>query len=330
MSRDPQYRNICFTVNAEGEEPLLLLDMLHSSWQHVKFCVYQRELGSNEHFQGYLELTTPKSYSALHALEGLETAHFEKRGGSAKQADHYCRKAVPHCECNCCVKERAAPTYLEGPWEFGEISKQGQRSELMEIQKELDKGAAIKRVAVDHFPEFVRFGRAFKDYKRIVSAKRDFKPLVILLCGGSGTGKSRTATLLGKALGSFYKVPDKHSGFWCDDYDGEEVFFIDEMNGSKMTPEFFNGLVDRYEFVVPSHGSAGTQLIARYIIIASNYTPRVWWKRRSLDQQKQTMRRIDLVIPFVDKFYKMAVRPPTVLLQRYPPIIPDNVIVMPI
>lgn len=318
--RAPQHRNICFTVNADGEEPLLLLDPLHETWNHVKFCVYQREMGSHEHFQGYLELTTPKTYDALHNLEGLETAHFERRRGTAKQAEHYCMKPVDGCECNVCITERNSPTYIEGPWFHGERSQQGQRSELLEIQRDLDAGASMKRVAQTNFPEFVRFGKAFKDYKRLTAPKRDFKPYVWLFVGHAGTGKTRTATTLGKALGSFYRVPDKHTGFWCDDYDGEEVFFIDEMDGNRMTPNFFNALIDRYECVVPVHGGAGHQLISKHIIIASNYTPRVWWKNRNKEQQRQTMRRIDFVIPMFNKPVEKKKRPPTVLLKRFPPL----------
>lgn len=297
--RPPRYRNVCYTVNKQGEDPLLLLDETHPTWQHVRYNIYQREQGSNEHFQGYLELTTPKTYEALHDLEGLETAHFEARRGTAKQARHYCMKEDPTCDCNICIAERAAPTFVEGPWEFGEMSHQGQRADLMEIQRDLDRGVSLQQISRNNFPEFVRFGSAFKNYKRMNTAKRDFKPLVILICGPSGTGKSRFAHKLGKMLGSFYKIPDKHTGFWCDDYDGEDVFFIDEMNGNKCTPEFFNGLIDRYEFVVPSHGSAGHQLISRYIIIATNYAPKYWWKKRNADQVKQTMRRIDWVMPFI-------------------------------
>ncbi len=297
--RAPQYRNICYTINVDGEELMPLLDETHDTWQHVKYNVYQREIGEHEHFQGYMELTQSKTFEALHMMEGLERGHFEKRRGNAKQARHYCVKPEEGCECNICKEERAAPTYIEGPWEFGEISHQGQRADLIEIQRDLDRGVSLRQISKTNFPEFVRFGNAFKNYKRMNSVKRDFKSLVILICGNSGTGKSRFATQLGKYLGSFYKVPDKHTGFWCDDYDGEDVFFIDEMNGNKCTPEFFNGLIDRYEFVVPAHGSAGHQLIARYIIIASNYAPKFWWKKRNADQLHQTMRRIDWVMPFI-------------------------------
>lgn len=297
--RAPRHRNICFTINADGENPLLLLDFEHDTWQHVKFCVYQRELGSHEHFQGYMEFSEQMTFSAIVAMEGMEHAHLEARRGSAKQASHYCRKPDPTCDCNVCNAERAEPTYVEGPWEFGVMSAQGQRAELMEIQRELDRGASLLRIATEHFPEYVRFSKAFIDYSRLISEKRDFKPVVLLLVGPSGTGKTRTALRIARYLGSVYLVPSKHTGFWCDDYAGEDVFMIDEMNGDKMKPEFFNGLVDRYEFVLPIHGQGGHQFNSKYIIICSNYAPKFWWKRRSENQVYQTMRRIDWVMKFI-------------------------------
>jgi len=304
--RSPQHRNICFTVFAEPGEDLLMLDPW--SWPHMKYCIYSREVAPDtgrEHFQGYVEFTQPKSFSAIHAkCVGLEIAHFERRRGSAKQAIHYCLKPEPGCYCNICSKERTNPTHIEGPFEYGEKTAQGQRQDLLTIKRELDQGKSLKRVAQDDelFPTFIKFPRALETYKRWITTPRDFKPIVMLFVGPSGIGKTRTALLISKYLGSTYIVPSKHTGFWCDDYMGEDTFFIDEMNGDKMTPEFFNGLVDRYPFVVPSHGNAGHQLVSRYIIICSNYAPRFWWKKRSPDQLKQTTRRIDLVFKFMRPF----------------------------
>lgn len=301
--RLPQHRNVCFTVfGAEGTD-LLLLDPW--SWPHMKYCIFSREVAPDtgrEHFQGYVEFTQPKTFSALHSkCEGLEIAHFERRRGSAKQAIHYCLKPEPGCYCNICSSERSVPTHVEGPFEFGEKSVQGQRADLITIKRELDSGKSLKRVAMDDelFPTFIKFPKALETYKRWTTRPRDFKPLVILCVGPPGTGKSRFMLQLANFLGSVYLVPSKHTGFWCDDYMQESVFFIDEMNGDKITPEFFNGLVDRYPFVVPSHGQAGHQLTSRYIFICSNYSPKYWWKKRSAVQLKQTLRRIDLVFKFI-------------------------------
>lgn len=298
----PRYRNICFTVQALEGEPLRLLDFSHPTWQHVKYCIYQREMGTHEHFQGYLELTNQKTFKALHRLDGLKTAHFEKRMGSAKQAAHYCSKPHDGCTCNQCHEERREPTYLEGPWSFGEMSQQGQRTELMLIQVDLNKGKRLRDIAMDNFPEWVRFGRAFKEYRRMIAVPRHFKPIVILIIGPSGLGKSRFAHDLARYLQGdefYYIVPEKTTGvLWCDDYDGQDVFFCDEFDGSRCRPTFFNGLVDRYPFVVPSHGGAGSHLTSHYMVFVSNYHPKYWWKNRSLLQLEQTMRRIDVLIPF--------------------------------
>lgn len=300
--RAPQVRNLCFTVFGDPfTEGPPLLDFTHSSWQHVKYCVYQREIcptTNRVHLQGYLELSQSKTYSALHNLLGLENAHFEKRYGSAKQARHYCLKPVAGCDCEVCRKEIATPTKLEGPWEFGEMSSQGQRADLLEVKKAIDRGTSLKRIAQDNelFPTWVKFPKAFQMYRHMVTPERKVKPQVWLFIGPSGTGKTRTAMALARGLGSVYKVPPKHSGFWCDRYDNETVFLIDEMNGSKMTPEFFNELLDWYPMDVPVHGTAGHQFNSPYVFICTNYHPRHWWRKRSPDQIKQTMRRIDIVV----------------------------------
>lgn len=319
----PKYRNICFTVNAQDGVELRLLDFAHPTWAKVKYLIYQREMGEHEHFQGYMELTAQLSFKQLHKLEGLERAHFEKRLGSAKQAIHYCSKPHEGCTCNQCLSEAESPTFLEGPWIFGEANAPGQRTELLLIQADLNRGKSLKRIAQDNFPEFIRFGRAFKEYRRVNQEPRNFKPVVILLVGRPGAGKSRFGLKLAEMLGQrTYIVPDKHSGFWCDDYDGEDVFFMDETDGSRFKPTFFNGLVDRYPFVVPAHGHAGSQLVAKYMVFCSNYLPKYWWKKRSPLQLEQTLRRIDIIIPFVQRRPEYVHSAHNVFLPGYGPMLP--------
>lgn len=325
-------RCYCITVNASEDEELRLLDP--GTWPHVTFFVYQREVGGQdhrEHFQAYMELDSAVRFSTLQTTcEGLATAHFESRRGSQADAIRYCVKPDFYKGKN--VEDS---TRVEGPWFFGEAKAQGQRQDLLEIQRSLNAGTSLKRVAQDNFPEFIRFGRAFKDYKRIITRPRDFKTIVVLIVGPSGLGKSRFGHLLSRYLSiegrcdelqfpelgyhpDFnpvirgvqiddlspmpYALPEKHTGFWADDYDSESVFFIDEFGGHRCTPTFFNGLADRYPFVVPAHGAAGHQMVSKYLVICSNYAPKFWWAKRNADQLKQTTRRIDCLIKLIPDF----------------------------
>lgn len=136
-------------------------------------------------------------------------------------------------------------------------------------------------------------------------APRNSKTVTICFYGPSGVGKSRFATEFARCLGPVYKVPQpKGSGLYWDDYDSQPVVFIDEMDGNYMTPTFFNTLCDRYECVVPVHGGAGHQMVASYIIICSNYHPKNWWKRRTPAQLQQTLRRIEVLVPFIVSFWQ--------------------------
>jgi len=288
-----QARNYCFTIAASDavpDGPALLDPELFPPW--LSYVVYQREIGEETnrmHFQGYLECVGKKSYAQIQAVPGFEGAHLEQRRGTQQQAIAYATKE---------------DTRVEGPWEHGTKKSQGSRSDLAETQESIKAGYSIKRLAEEHYGTMIRYGKAIKEYKRTVTEPRDWKPFVILVVGPSGTGKSRFATRLAKCFGTVYKLPMKNSGPWFDDYDNEDVLFMDEFDGSVMRPNFFNELNDRYECVVPAHGSAGHQMVSRVHIIVSNYAPKYWWKKRSADQLKQTTRRIDWIcklIPFKPK-----------------------------
>lgn len=310
MSRDPQVRNVVFTLNAQEGEDLLLLDMDHPTWTNVKYVIYQREMGSHEHFQGYIEFSQPKTYASIHAMEGLERARFDKRRGTAKQASHYCQKPVDNCFCSHCEDERTHPTKLEGPWSAGEMSQQGVRADLLEVKRAIDSGVSLKRIAQDPdlFCTWVKMPKNFETYKRISTVERDEPPMVFCFVGLPASGKTRTAYNLARKIGSVYSVPPKNGIFYCDDYNQEECFIIDEMDGHRMTPQFFNQLCDRYPMCVPSHGSAGHQFTSKYIFITSNYHPKYWWKRRAHKDWQQTLRRINVLIYF-PKYEKPAPRP---------------------
>jgi len=86
------------------------------------YLVFQRERGEHgtDHVQGYAQFSTRRSFKQ--AKESLNTyfdgCHLEKAKGSPEQNRDYCTKE---------------DTRIEGPWEFGNISKPGKRNDLKDF-----------------------------------------------------------------------------------------------------------------------------------------------------------------------------------------------------
>ncbi len=264
MESNPRYRNICFTINADYPKDLLLLDMEHESWYRVKFCVYQREIENHEHFQGYMELEIPMSFTSLHMLEGLERASFRKRRGTAKQAADYCRKQDD--------------TYIEGPWEMGLMSHQGSRQDLMDVQVSILAGHGLKRIAEDHPVELLKYPSGIRLMSQLLSKQRSERTICFVFYGAGGTGKSTFARLLASYLGSntFFVPCAKGSGLYWDGYSQGDVVVIDEFKGDRMKPTFFNMLIDDGPCQVPVHMST-MHFDSKYVIITTNISPMNWW-----------------------------------------------------
>ena len=282
-----QYRNVFFTVNFTEENPVeeagMLLEVDFPEW--VTYMVYQLEVGAEggEHFQGYMEFMGKHSFKQICEIPGLERAHLEPRRGTQLQADQYCRKT---------------DTRVDGPWSWGSMKEQGivisvrwksrqsfleliyavgSRSDILLVKEKVDAGAPLKRVTDEHFGTMMRIGKAIANYKRQNTRPRDFKSIVVLFCGPAGTGKSTFAKRLATYLGTLYKAPQpKNSGAYYDDYDGETVMLLDEFDGHRMKPTDFNELFDRHEVVLPTHGSAGHQMVSKYIFICSKNAARNW------------------------------------------------------
>lgn len=299
MSRN---RNWCFTLNYGELAPFTFSEPDLGS--AVKFLCGQEEVAPTtgmHHFQGYLELENPKSLGGLLKLPlfaGLQEAgyslHCEPRRGTQRQAMDYALKDDDTSVPGSSVR-------------LGEPSQaQGTRTDLKELKALVDAKRPREELWDEHFGSMLRMHKGIAEYARIKARPRDHKTVVFLLVGPSGRGKSTTAHSLARALSraegqdSYFIFPEKSTGFWCDDYDGHSVALLDEMDGSRITPTMFNTLCDRFPCVVPSHGTAGHQFIAKYLIVCSNYLPKYWWRKRSSAQVVQTTRRIDVVWPFLD------------------------------
>lgn len=265
------------------------------TWPKVLFVIYQIEKCPDTgrlHYQGYMEFEKPVMFSWIKKnVPELAKAHFDERRGTQDQAIAYCSKQESR---------------VEGPFTCGTKldKRQGKRSDLEDIRSMIEDNPLISREELEHsyFSQMMRYGHAITDYKRRQTPPRNWKTITLVFYGYPGLGKSTLMKLLAPQLasdGRVYHVPGKKgSGQYYDDYDSQEVVVFDEMAGDRLRPIEFNQLADEHPCVVPAHGKAGHQFVAKYLLIGTNYLPRRWWADRSEAQIRQTIRRIDGMFVF--------------------------------
>jgi len=125
-------------------------------------------------------------------------------------------------------------------------------------------------LADQHFGAWVRYNRAFGEYKRIRTDPRDFKTEVQVIVGPTGTGKS---TYAAAQEDPYFK---QNSGWW-DGYDGQTTVVLDDFYGWLKYDDMLR-LMDRYPLLVQTKGGQ-RQFLARKLLITSNSLPRSWYSK---------------------------------------------------
>lgn len=267
----PKARYWCFTLNnpSPGE-----LDSLTASTQ-LQYLVYQREKGKKTgtvHFQGYIQLTTQLLLSTLKKL--VPRAHWVIAKGTPVEARNYC------------MKEDTRIGELVELGEFSEVA-QGNRSDIAEVQYDLDRGMLQHEYATKHFATFIRYPKLVENYATAKVRPRTGKEEIVVhfYYGIAGAGKSRLAFLTARLWGIEQgRIHGGQRGFyvfdlkqWFDGYKGERVIVIDDFRGSSCSFTTFKRLLDRYPFQMAVKGSS-CHVAATHFIITSNTLPDAWWK----------------------------------------------------
>ncbi len=193
-------------------------------WPHHRYTVYQEEIGTDHtpHLQGYTEFTKVITLAALKTL--MPQAHFEPRKGTKAQARAYCQKE---------------DTRISDPLEFGELPKQGQRTDLDTVCQAVIDGCSRQDIAREFPSSFVRYHRGLDELRQAVLPKVtpppyplsafSHDPLAVfekpqLIFGDSSTGKTAfalahfTNPLLVRHLDDLKShVPRVHDGIVFDD-----------------------------------------------------------------------------------------------------------------
>ncbi len=276
-----RYRNWVFTVN----NPDTLLDP--SEWPKATYVIYSEEVSESgtHHFQGYLELSGAHPLDYIKGFDGLERAHLEQRRGTQAQAIAYARKTDD-------------TTFIDGPYVWGNPKAQGERTDLNLVNAMVHEGATLRTIAEENPVAYIKFHGGISKLHAMMQPKRrpKEKPTCFVFFGAGGTGKTTFASLLASYLAprSFSLAMPKGSGTYWDGYEQGDAVIINEFNGSRCSPQFFNSLVDGGAFSVPIHGGS-VEFNSPVIIITTNVHPGFWWRT---NLKHSLMRRIVLFPTF--------------------------------
>lgn len=268
-------RSWCFTINnptnAEKESVKSLGDH-----DRVRYIVCGNEIGENgtPHLQGFIMLRSPRVMASVKKLSGMARSHLERMRGTPAQAAEYCKKDGDF-------------------WEAGDAPRQGARSDLDEIKREISEGKSELYIADNHFNKWVIYRRSFSAYRRLlVESPRNYKSWTNVLVGPTGLGKTRFVYQQHADDDIFVWGGDR----WFDGYCGQRIALLDDFRG-ELAIGFLLRLLDRYPMQVPIKGGF-VNWNPKRIYITSNHLPSFWWDdvgRTDLDALDRRIDRLDTI-----------------------------------
>jgi len=233
---------------------------------------------AKKHLQGYHYYKNARAYpnKKWRDLTGGDGRDFISRG-SPMQNYVYCSK-------------------LNDFWEFGDLPKQGERTDWELTRAHLQAGGDIA-TAIEAQPQLLPSIRALERFQQISLRPLQRDVTVIVLVGDAGTGKSRWA------YEHYPELYSKPEGQWYDGYTGQKTLLLDDYYGDLPYSHLLK-VLDRYALLVPIKGG---YLYAQWdtVIITSNRLPETWYVQGYTDALS---RRINLLVK--DYTHAQAISPP--------------------
>lgn len=239
-TKDNRYYAWCCTKNNYTQEDINKLVEFGKTAEEKKgkcrYLIFQEEKGElkgTPHLQIFVKPREKQSLGSLQKLIGIQM-HCQPRHSSStdEKAAHYCKKPCGDDDCDSkhCKEAKEHPDLQWGTQEFGTITKQGQRSDLIEVTDELRNGASWKSIADQYQTQFVMYQRGLKEWKLAMDDKSEvvkYNPQVHWIYGPSTCGKSTYAKKqLLKRFGKYWEKTNRDN--WFCGYDGEEGVLFDD------------------------------------------------------------------------------------------------------
>lgn len=287
--RGSRCRHWLYTIwlggNHDSRQREVVLAALATPPAHTRYTVYQVEKGNNGsgdraeqlHVQGYIGFESQVTLAVVKSRMGFPWIHLEALKGKTDvlRAIKYCQK-----------KE----TQVEGPWFHGEkpTGSQGRRSDIADVCQAVIDGKDEDTIAAEFPIQYVKYHGGLGMLRlRVCKLKQRKRCLVVVLWGGSGTGKTT------RAWQAFPDAFGKRNESWWAGYTGQKVVIWDEFDSSKLSSLDFASFCDTIPLQVPfkgGHVGLGMELL----IITTNRDPAYWcWANApSLEEGRAWERRI--------------------------------------
>jgi len=202
-----------------------------------------------KHLQGYLYYTNPRSYPNKKWRDLFPGIRDFISRGTPQQNYDYCSK-------------------LGDFWSYGDLPKQGARTDWDTARCSLQQGLSIPQVIEDQ-PQLLPCIRSLERFQQLSLRPLNRDVTVIVIHGDAGTGKSRWA------YDNHPELYSKPEGQWFDGYTGQKTLLLDDYYGDIPYPQFLK-VLDRYPLSVPVKGGF---VHAQWdtVIITSNRNPSNWY-----------------------------------------------------
>lgn len=265
------HRAWCFTLNNYEAEyiPYLQEESIRSQCTYIIFGEEVGEQGTR-HLQGYIHFKRAVGLKKCRTI--MPTAHWEAAKGSAEDNKKYCSKEGKAIE-------------------WGELPKQGKRSDIEMIREMIGNGASMADICQEATSyQSLRCGELMLKYKAM---PKRVPPKVMWYWGKTGTGKTRTAF---EEAGDDVWISGQSLRWW-DGYVGQKTVILDDLRDTSCHFDTLLRILDRYPFRVETKGSS-VWLEAETIIVTSPYPPEKIYESRCHEDIEQLKRRISVVKKF--------------------------------
>lgn len=191
---------------------------------------------------------------SLNTTEG----HVEPAVGSEEENRKYCSKEK---------------NFVEFGRFDGGAGQQGRRTDLSGVVTSLKNGETLQQIAEKHTLEFIKFHagiKTTKEYLKETPKPRDVH--VTVLWGPTGVGKTHR---IFTAFPNLYRVILTTPHCW-DEYQDQEVLFMDEFDPSQTNIQTLNGWLDKWPLTIGAR-FYNKQANWTKVYIASNSNPSDWY-----------------------------------------------------